>query len=72
MKTNTQKAAKQPKERISLFLESGSIQAATVVAECQSAANPNRDKVLLSSVLREAVSIGLAQLHARHIGNRLD
>lgn len=57
---------KQPKERTSVFLDTGSLEAAAQVAALQSAANPHRDAVTVSAVMREAITLGLQQLLQRH------
>jgi hypothetical protein len=59
-------AKRQPKERTSLFLDPGSLESAAQIAAMQSAANPHRDEVSVSSVLREAMTIGLELLQMRH------
>jgi hypothetical protein len=43
-------AEKRPKERTSVFLEPGSIETAAFIAKVQSAVNPERDIVSVSSV----------------------
>jgi hypothetical protein len=55
-------AEKRPKERTSVFLEPGSIETAAFIAKVQSAVNPERDIVSVSSVIRQAIAVGLAQL----------
>lgn len=57
---------KIPKERTSLFLDTGSLDAAAKVAALQSAANPHRDEVSVSAVMREAMTLGLQLLLQRH------
>lgn len=56
---------RQPRERLSLFMNAGSIATATLIANKQSAANPTKDVITLSAVLREAISIGLKQLEKK-------
>ncbi|MFG6488253.1 hypothetical protein ACG04R_16320 [Roseateles sp. BYS78W] len=57
---------KQPKERTSVFLDAGSLGTAAQVAALQSAANPHRDAVTVSAVMREAITLGLQQLLQRY------
>lgn len=66
MNNTANTAKKQPKERTSLFLDPGSLESAAQLAAQQSAANPHRDEVSVSSVLREAMTLGLELLQKRH------
>jgi hypothetical protein len=70
MKTTTAKSIKSPKERTSLFLDPGSLEEASNIASLQSAANPHRDEVTVSAVLREAIALALPQLRVRHADSK--
>lgn len=64
--TTIKRTTKPAKERTSLFLDKGTLAAASGIAITMSSSNPHSDDVTVSAVLREAVALGLEQLTRRH------